>query len=78
MQPDSIEQKQADLRAGQNSPQSRNGFKIGQAVRLPCMPTVFEVVGLNDESLIEIRAPSGHVLKAGWRTLIKVKTKELQ
>lgn len=52
----------------------RNGFEIGDAVRLPCMPTIFQVVGLKDPSLVEIRAPSGHVVKAGWRTLIRVKS----
>ncbi len=57
-------------------PTQRNGFQLGDAVRLPCMETIFEVVGLRDHSLVELRAPSGHVLKAGWRTLIRVKQKE--
>jgi hypothetical protein len=58
-----------------NEPTQRNGFALGDAVRLPCMETIFEVIGLKDPSLVEIRAPSGHVLKAGWRTLIKIPTK---
>lgn len=71
-----LDKKQPDLRAGPNSPQCRNGFQIGDPVRLPCMETVFQVVGLKDSSLVEIRSPSGHVVKAGWRTLIRVKQKE--
>lgn len=55
-------------------PTQRSGFQLGDAVRLPCMETVFEVIGLKDHSLVELRAPSGHKIKAGWRTLIRVKT----
>lgn len=74
-----IEKRLQDIQAAairNGSPTSRNGFKLGEPVRLPCMETIFEVVGLKDPSLVEIRAPSGQVLKAGWRTLIHVKQKE--
>lgn len=58
-----------------NSPQCRNGFELGDAVRLPSIECVLEVVDLSDESLVGIRAPSGRVVRAGWRVLRKVKTK---
>lgn len=55
-----------------NSPQRRNGFELGDAVKLPNIDAVFEVVDLGDVSLVGIRAPSGRVVKAGWRVLSRV------
>ena len=53
--------------------QKRNGFSIGDRVRLPCVPSVFEVVGLEDESLVQLRTPTGRTITAGWRALSRVK-----
>lgn len=56
------------------SPACRNGLRLGDAVRLPNIDATFEVIGLADESLVTLRAPSGRILRAGWRALAKVKT----
>ncbi len=53
--------------------EKRNGFELGDAVRLPNLEIVFEVVDLEDPSLIGLRAPSGRLVRAGWRVLSKVK-----
>lgn len=52
--------------------QKRNGFEIGDRVRLPCVPTIFEVIGLDDESLVQLRTPTGRTITAGWRALSRV------
>lgn len=78
MQPDSIEQKLEDLRAAairNGSPTSRNGFNLGDAVRLPNLDVTLEVVGLRDPALVDLRAPSGRMLRAGWRVLQKLPTR---
>lgn len=49
----------------------RNGFELGDAVRLPGIEATFEVVDLTDPSLIGLRAPSGRIVRAGWRVLSK-------
>lgn len=59
-----------------NESTQRNVFQVGDAVKLPCVPTVFQVVAIKDNDLVSLRAPSGHVVTAGMRTLSRVKTKE--
>jgi hypothetical protein len=56
-------------------PTQRNGFEIGDAVQLPGLAVVFEVIGLDDPALIQLRAPSGRIVRAGWRVPSKVKVK---
>jgi len=51
----------------------RNGFELHDAVQLPGISTVFEVVDLTDPSLIGLRAPSGRIVRAGWRVCSKAK-----
>lgn len=53
----------------------RNGFELHDAVKLPGVACVFEVVDLTDPSLVGLRAPSGKLIKAGWRVISKLKTK---
>ena len=55
--------------------EKRNGFELHDAVKLPGVDCTFEVVDLTDESLIGLRAPSGRIVRAGWRVLSKVKVK---
>lgn len=55
--------------------ESRNGFDLGDAVRLPGIEAVFEVIDLSDPSLVGLRAPSGRMCRAGWRVISKLKTK---
>lgn len=52
--------------------EKRNGFALGDAVKLPCVDEVFEVVDLTDPSIIKIRAPNGRIVSAGWRILSRV------
>ena len=54
-------------------PTRRNGFELGDAVRLPNIDCTFEVVGLDDESLVTLRAPTGRTIRAGWRVLTKIR-----
>jgi len=51
----------------------RNGFELHDAVTLPGISTVFEVVDLCDPSLVGLRAPSGRIVRAGWRVCSKAK-----
>jgi len=51
----------------------RNGFELHEAVTLPGIDTIFEVVDLCDPSLIGLRAPSGRIVRAGWRVCSKAK-----
>ena len=55
--------------------EKRNGFTLGDAVRLPGIEAVFEVIDLSDPSLVGLRAPSGRTCRAGWRVISKLKTK---
>jgi len=50
----------------------RNGFALHDAVTLPGIDTVFEVVDLCDPSLVGLRSPSGRIVRAGWRVLQKL------
>jgi hypothetical protein len=52
----------------------RHGFQLGDAVRLPGLAVVFEVIGLDDPALVQLRAPSGRIVRAGWRALSRVTT----
>jgi hypothetical protein len=54
--------------AAQWQPDQLGGYRIGDAVRLPNIDCVFEVIALDDPLLI-LRAPSGRELKAGWRSV---------
>ncbi|MDT8320749.1 MAG: hypothetical protein RQ826_09525 [Xanthomonadales bacterium] len=60
--------KQVELYAQLAQPEQLAGIRIGDAVRLPNIDTVFEVVRLEDPLLI-LRAPSGRELRAGWRAV---------
>ena len=62
-----------DLRVRAESPTERNGIRLGQAVRLPGLAVVFEVVGLKDPALVDLRAPSGRLVRAGFRCLTEVR-----
>ncbi|TQE98269.1 MAG: hypothetical protein FKY71_14745 [Spiribacter salinus] len=55
--------------------EKRNGFTLGEAVKLPCVDAVFEVVDLSDPSIVKIRAPNGRIISAGWRILSRVPTR---
>lgn len=61
----------SDQHAPAWQPSEIGGIKIGDAVRLPSIEAVFEVVGLADPLLI-LRAPSGRELKAGWRSVTRL------
>jgi hypothetical protein len=77
MDPTTIEQKLEEVRAAairNGSPESRNGFQLGDACRLPGVDVTFQVIGLKDESLVDLRAPSGRIVRAGWRALSRVTT----
>lgn len=50
------------------------GIKLGDAVRLPSIDAVFEVVGIADP-VLTLRAPSGREVKAGWRAVRVVSQK---
>ena len=50
------------------------GIRIGDAVRLPNIECVFEVVGIADP-MLTLRAPSGREVKAGWRSVQRVGAK---
>lgn len=54
-------------------PDNVNGIRVGDAVRLPNIETVFEVIALADPLLV-LRAPSGKELRAGWSAVQKVRT----
>ena len=58
-----------------NSEEELGGIRIGDAVRLPSIDITFEVVGFSDDALVDLRAPSGRLLKAGWRALTRVRTR---
>ena len=51
------------------------GFKVGDFVKLPNIAAPLEVIELNPPSLLVLRAPSGHELKAGWRAVTKIRTR---
>jgi len=53
----------------------RNGFELHDAVQLPGISCLFEVVDLCDPSLVGLRAPSGRIVRAGWRVCKKAKTR---
>lgn len=72
-----LERRLEEVRANAlraNSPQSRNGFRLGDPVRLPCLDVTFEIVGLSDPSLVDLLSPSGRIIRAGWRVISKLKT----
>jgi len=45
---------------------------IGEVVALGHLPGCFLVVEIDDSALLTLRAPSGAILKAGWRTIIRL------
>lgn len=72
---DDVMDRLDDLRARAGSPTERNGIRLGQAVSLPGVAVVFEVVGLKDPAVVDLRAPSGRLIKAGFRYLRAVRTR---
>lgn len=56
-------------------PSEIGGIRIGDAVRLPSIDCVFEVVAINDP-IVTLRAPSGKEVRAGWQAVQKLSTKE--
>jgi hypothetical protein len=52
-------------------PDTLGGIRVGDAVRLPNIEAVFEVVAINDPTLT-LRAPSGREVRAGWRAVTRV------
>lgn len=46
-------------------------LRIGDTVGLRHLPGHFEVVAMDDPSLLTLRTASGARLKAGWRTVIR-------
>lgn len=62
--------------AGKGSrPDSLAGFKVGDQVRLPNIVAALEVIDLQPPSLLILRAPSGHELRAGWRVVQRIRTR---
>jgi len=57
------------------NPESLNGIRVGDQVRLPSIACNLEVVELADPLLI-LRAPGGQTLKAGWRAVQKIRTRK--
>lgn len=70
---DDVMDRLDDLRVRTGSPTERNGIRLGQAVSLPGAAVVFEVVGLKDPAVVDLRAPSGRLVKAGFRCLTRVR-----
>lgn len=54
------------------------GFRVGDAVTLPNVAVVLEVIGLQPPALLILRAPSGHELRAGWRAVTRIRTRAEQ
>jgi hypothetical protein len=50
------------------------GFRIGDAVRLPGIDCVFQVVQLADP-ILTLRSPSGKEIRTGWRAVSKLNRK---
>ena len=71
--PQELAGKAAVARSIEQGWRERNGFKLHDAVKLPGVDCVFEVVDLTDPSLIGLRTPSGKLIKAGWRIVSRVK-----
>lgn len=59
--------------SGAARPSNVNGLKVGDAVRLPGIDAIFQVVSLSDRNSVTLRAPSGQTVWAGWRVLQRVK-----
>lgn len=55
-------------------PDQLGGIRVGDLARLPNVDAALEVIDLADPLLI-LRAPSGHELKAGWRTVTRIRTR---
>lgn len=55
-------------------PDQIGNIRLGDAVRLPSIGCIFEVIGLADPLLV-LRAPSGREVKAGWRAVQRVRRK---
>ena len=56
-------------------PDELAGYKIGDCVRLPNLDCPLEVIDLCLPSLLVLRAPSGHELRAGWRVVQRIRTR---
>lgn len=52
-------------------PDHIGGIRIGDAVKLPSIDAVFEVVGIADP-IVTLRAPSGREVRAGWRSVTRL------
>ncbi|TQE98439.1 MAG: hypothetical protein FKY71_13875 [Spiribacter salinus] len=65
----------ARLAGDQWKPDTLAGFQIGDCVRLPNLDCPLEVIDLCPPSLLVLRAPSGHELRAGWRAVTRVRTR---
>jgi hypothetical protein len=53
-------------------PSELGGIKLGDAVRLPNIEATFEVIAISDP-LLTLRAPSGREVKAGWRSVQRLR-----
>lgn len=63
------------LAGDQFKPDNLAGFKIGDQVRLPNISATLEVIDLQPPSLLILRAPSGHELRAGWQAVERIRTR---
>lgn len=55
-------------------PDQLAGYCIGDAVRLPGIDAILQVVALNPPALLTLKAPSGRQLQAGWRAVSRAAT----
>ena len=56
-------------------PDNLAGIKVGDYVRLPAIAVPLQVIAINDP-LLTLQAPSGHQLRAGWRAVTRIRTRD--
>ena len=56
-------------------PDQLAGFKVGDFVRLPNIAATLQVIDLQPPAMLILRAPSGHELRAGWRAVERIRTR---
>jgi hypothetical protein len=64
------------LASDQFKPDQLAGFRVGDQVRLPNIAAALEVIDLQPPAVLILRAPSGHELRAGWRAVTKIRTRQ--
>ena len=56
-------------------PDQLGGIRIGDCVRLPNVDVPLRVIALADPLLI-LRSPSGNEVRAGWRAVQRIRTRQ--